>query len=94
MERIYYPDCWYVVYYSFSDTEMKFTAYKIGAIDEENLANSEICPNWDIDGFIPWDLCPQFNCDLQWLNREFRIQFDKVLDYIITKAEKHFDNEF
>lgn len=95
-ERIFYADCWYVVDYLFRSFEegVKFKAFKIRRIDLENVTDSEFFPNPDLWGRITWEIIPEINCCTEWKNVEYREQFNKVLDYIIAKAEKHFDSEF
>ncbi len=65
MENIvkYYPEAWYKVEYEVGEVVVNFKAWKIDALDEKYLENSEIEDNPSIIGCIKWDGCMNFKQD-------------------------------
>ena len=57
----FYPEAWFKVEYDVEDIVVNFKAWRIYALDEENLENSDVVikePN--IEGYIKWDGCMNF----------------------------------
>jgi hypothetical protein len=60
----YYPEAWFKVEYEVEEITVKFKAWKIQSLDEDNPKKSDIGndePN--IEGYIKWDGCLNFKQD-------------------------------
>lgn len=95
MNKIFYlKEAWYKVDLMFTDTEIKFKAFKIEALDEENIENSDINNYPDVYGNINWDFSFTIHSEMNWINRDFKNQFDILIEFLINKAEKKFNDKF
>lgn len=78
----YYPELWYKVEYIVDEHMIRFRAFKIDALDEQNIEDSEISELLDTSGFIKWDGCIEIGHNAHYCNIEFAEQYFKLIKEI------------
>jgi hypothetical protein len=64
IKTIWLKEAWFKLVYEQDEYRLKFKAYKIEGMDEENISESRIDPEPVITGTVKWDGCIDFHQEL------------------------------
>ncbi|MGH1339007.1 MAG: hypothetical protein ACRBFS_23020 [Aureispira sp.] len=85
----YYCDAWFKVVYTEGEVYLNFKAYKIEGLDEENLENSDVEEEHEVEGEVRYDGLMNIKANQQYVNLDYAHQTYLMIKHVEKFNEKY-----